>query len=338
MDASNYIFDRVVLREYHFHKVSLKPGSSYIPSPKWLINKKPTLDLHNKEDNWCFLFARVLALNYQRISHNPQRVSNLMPFIPNYNWDNIEFPAGHKEYTIFERDNCDIALNILYVPHKTEEIRPAYISKHNNTRNVHANLLMTTDGYGNWHYLAIKSIPALLRGLKSTHNGDYYCLNYFHSCRTQATLEKHERLCYNNDHSSIIMPSEKNKYISTTSGKNSMRAPLVIYADVECLLMKINSSENTSANSYTERKALHVSCGYSIVTCYSYDKTENRQICYRGQDCMKHFTKTLGNIFIKYMNFEQKPIIPLSDDEKTQHDNEKVCFLCKKEFCIDKKE
>ena len=136
-----------------------------------------------------------------------------MRFIPNYNWDNIEFPAGHKEYTIFERDNCDIALNILYVPHKTQEIRPAYISKHKKTCNIHANLLMITDGYGNWHYLAIKSIPALLRELTSTHNGDYYCLNCFHSYRTQATLEKHERLCYNNDHSAIIMPSEKNKYI-----------------------------------------------------------------------------------------------------------------------------
>ena len=154
----------------------------------------------------------MLALNYQIVSNNPQRMNNLMRFIPNYNWDNIEFPAGHKEYTIFERDNCDIALNILHVPHKTEEIRPAYISKHNNPRNIHANLLMITDGYGNWHYLAIKSIPALLRELTSTHNGDYYCLNCFHSYRTQATLEKHERLCYNNDHSAIIMPSEKNIY------------------------------------------------------------------------------------------------------------------------------
>ena len=159
MDSSNYIFDRVVLLEYHFHKISLKRGSSYIPLPKWLINKKSTLDPHNKKDNWCFLFAIVLALNYQSISNNPQRVNNLMPFIPNYNWDNIEFPAGFKEYTIFERDNCDIALNILYVPHKTQDIRPASISKHNKTRNIQANLLMITDGYGNWHYLAIKSIP-----------------------------------------------------------------------------------------------------------------------------------------------------------------------------------
>ena len=163
----------------------------------------------------------MLALNYQSIPNNPQRVNNLMPFIPNYSWDNIEFPAGHKEYTIFERDNCDIALNMLYVPHKTREIRSAYISKHNKTRDIHTNLLMITNGYGDWHYLAIKSIPALLRGLTSTHNGDFYCLNCFHSYRRQATLEKHERICYNNDHCAIVMLNEKRKYISSTSGKNS---------------------------------------------------------------------------------------------------------------------
>ena len=123
-------------------KVTLNRGSSYIPSPKWLINKKSTLDPHNKNDNWCFKFSILLALNYQNIPNNPQRVSNLTPFVPNCNRDNIEFPAGHKEYTAFEIDNCDIALSILYVPHKTQEIRPAYISRHYKTRDIHANLLM----------------------------------------------------------------------------------------------------------------------------------------------------------------------------------------------------
>ena len=51
-------------------------------------------------------------------------------------------------------------------------MRQAYISKHNKTRNIHANLLMITDGTGNWHYLAIKSISGLLRGITSNHNGE----------------------------------------------------------------------------------------------------------------------------------------------------------------------
>ena len=47
-------------------------------------------------------------LNYQSISNNPQRVNNLMTLIPNYNWDDIEFPAGHKDYSAFEKNNPNI--------------------------------------------------------------------------------------------------------------------------------------------------------------------------------------------------------------------------------------
>ena len=39
-------------------------------------------------------------------------------------------------------------------------------------------LLIITDGK-KWHYLAVKSLSALLRGITSNHNGDFYCLNCF---------------------------------------------------------------------------------------------------------------------------------------------------------------
>ena len=32
----------------------------------------------------------------------------------------------------------------------------------------------------NWHYLVVKSLSRLLRGITSNHDGDYYCLNCFH--------------------------------------------------------------------------------------------------------------------------------------------------------------
>ena len=32
-----------------------------------------------------------------------------------------------------------------------------------------------------WHYLTVKSLSGLLRGISSNHNSDYYCLNCFHS-------------------------------------------------------------------------------------------------------------------------------------------------------------
>ena len=77
----------------------------------------------------------------------------------------------------------------------TEEIRQAYISKLNYERENQVNLLMITDGTTNWHYLAIKNISGLLRGITSNHNGDFHCLNSLHSYRTKSKLKKHEKIC-----------------------------------------------------------------------------------------------------------------------------------------------
>ena len=63
--------------------------------------------------------------------------------------------------------------------------------------------------------------------------------------------------------------------ISSTSGKNSLRVPIVIYADFECLLFKMDSCEKCPDNSYTEKRSRHIPCGYSLTTCYSYVKTLN---------------------------------------------------------------
>ena len=180
----------------------------------------------------------MAVLNYQSIPNHPERISNLEPFISCYNWIDIEFPAGHKYYSAFEKNNPEIALNMLYIPYNTFEIRPCYISKHNKTRNIQANLLMITDGKENWDYLPIKSIPALLRGITSSHNGDFYYLNCFHSYRTLKALKNHEKICEGQDYCSVKMPNDDNKYISSTSGKNSLRVPIVIYADLNVYFSK----------------------------------------------------------------------------------------------------
>ena len=45
---------------------------------------------------------------------------------------------------------------------------------------------MITDGK-KWHYFALKSLSALLRGITSNHNRDFCCLNCFHSYKTEKT-------------------------------------------------------------------------------------------------------------------------------------------------------
>ena len=39
-----------------------------------------------------------------------------------------------------------------------------------------------------WHYLAVKSLSALFRGITSKYEGDFHCLNCFCSYRTENNL------------------------------------------------------------------------------------------------------------------------------------------------------
>ena len=187
------------------------------------------------------------------------------------------------------------------------------------------------------NYLAVKSLPGLLRGITSTNHGDFYCFNCLHSYKTLNALKTHEKLCENHDYCNVKMPNEDKKYISNTLGKNSLRVPVVVYADFECLLVKIDSCEKNSNMSYTEKKDMYVPCGYSITTCYSYDKSLNITKYDRGLDCVEKVPQDLKKILNNRMYFEEKPMLPLTDNEKVLYANEKQCYICEKVFCAHKK-
>ena len=202
---------------------------------EWLRSKKESIT--NKDD--CFQNALNDALDYQRIKKDPQKISKLKPYINQYNWKDIKFPSEKEGWKKFEQNNKEIALNVLFVPHNKKEIEPAYTSKYNYKRKKQVILLMITDDDNRWHYLAVKSLPALFRGITSSNNGDFYCLNCFHSYRTLNKLKKHERVCNNHDYCRIDMPKEHEK-IKYLPGEKSLKAPFIICADLECLLKKRN--------------------------------------------------------------------------------------------------
>ena len=131
MRGSGFEFDGVNFLYYDFNKISLNRGGSYIDSPKWLKNKKSTINPINNDDK-RFQYAVTLALNLHKTRKNPQRISKIKPFIEQYNWKYIDFPATSKDWRRLELNN-EIALNILYVPHNTKKIQVAYKSKNNLT-------------------------------------------------------------------------------------------------------------------------------------------------------------------------------------------------------------
>ena len=178
MRGLDFEFDRLNFLYYDFNKISLNRGGSYIDSPKWLKDKKSTINPKNN-DRKCFQDAVTLALNLDNIDNHPERISKIKPFIDQYNWKDIDFPSTSKDWRKLELNN-EIALNILYIPHNTRKVQVAYTSKQNLTCDKQVILLMITDDE-KWHYLTVKNLPGLLRGITSTHKEDFYCLNCFRS-------------------------------------------------------------------------------------------------------------------------------------------------------------
>ena len=56
MRGSEFAYDSVDALYYNLNKVSLSRGGSYIDYPKWLKNKKATINPKNKDDK-CFQYA-----------------------------------------------------------------------------------------------------------------------------------------------------------------------------------------------------------------------------------------------------------------------------------------
>ena len=246
----------------------------------------------------------------------------------------IEFPSYSKDWKKFEQNNKTIALNILFVPYNTKQIRQAHISKYNSKRDNQVILLMITDGK-KWHYLAVKSISGLLRGI-TNQDGDFYCLYYFQSYTTKKRLKKHERICRDHGFCYLRMPCENNKILKYIQGEKLLKVPFIIYADLEVLLQKIDTCKNNPEKSYTETKTKHKPSGYSFVTCCSFDKFKNERKCYRGKDSIEIFCKDLKEQAMKMISYEKKKITPLTNEAKEAYEIQKNCHICEKEFCTDK--
>ena len=97
MKGLDFEFDGVNFLHYDFNKISINRGGSYIDSPKWLKNKKSTINPKNN-DYKCFQYAVTLTLNPDKINNHPERISKIKPFIEQYNWKDIDVPPTSKDW------------------------------------------------------------------------------------------------------------------------------------------------------------------------------------------------------------------------------------------------
>ena len=107
---SRFIFEEVLYMDINIHQLDLTRGSSYFSLPDWLARKKAIINPKN-EDQECFRWAVIAALEFQNIESHPERISNLIKFSNKYDWSGIGFLVSFKDITKFELRN-QISINL----------------------------------------------------------------------------------------------------------------------------------------------------------------------------------------------------------------------------------
>ena len=132
------------------------------------------------------------------------------------------------------------------------------------------------------------------------------------------------------------MPNEDNKILKYNHGEKSMKAPFIIYVDLESLLEKMNTCYDSPEKLSTTKINKHTPSGYSLFTYCLFDETKNKIGYYGGEDCMKKFCLDLREHVTKIINYEKKEMIPLTKKkEEKNHNKQKVCHIYRKEFNTD---
>ena len=282
------------------------------------------------------MYSIVALLHHHHIDNHPERISKLKPFITNYNQKDITYLSRQKDWKTFERNNKDIRLNIFSARSTEKKINLIQRSEQNHKRQHIVDLLMITDNQNNWHYLTIKNMKRLTRGITSSHHGDFFCRNCMHSFRTENKLKNQERLCLNHDHCEIVIPKPDKNILEFKSNKKSLHIPHIIYADLENILKKYHTCKPNPETSYTENNNVHIACSYALHLIRTYNN--DLITSYRGKDYMSKFAKAIKTMAKMIINTPQKPMTPLTDEGSRKHEESNHCHICNEEFCQNKKD
>ena len=102
------------------------------------------------------------------------------------------------------------------------------------------------------------------------------------------------------------MTSEDTKKLEFDQNQKSDKPPFIIYADLECIIEKIDGCKNSPEDLSTTKVSEHILSGFSMSTISSFRSIENKHDVYRSEDCMKRFCEFLKVHSMKIINSKKK--------------------------------
>ena len=305
---SRFRFDEVLFLDVNFHRLNLTRGSSYLPLPDWMEKKKAIINPQNNDEE-CFKWAVIAALEWTDIKSHSERISNLTKFAGNYDWSGVKFPLAIKDIDVFEINN-DISINLLSVENKD-----IYICRKGIRRHRDINLLLISDD-GKLHYIVINSLSRLLSSSNSKHKRkQYFCNNCLQGFTQESSRDEHQVYCKDNETVRVEMPRERST-VEFCNGPNQFKVPFIMYADFESILQPIQDPNTDPRESYTSKVTHHAPSGWCVYSKFAYGEVKDPLKLYRGPNCLEKFCNYIREEAHRlYHMFPEKPMDPLTNKQ-----------------------
>jgi len=308
-------------------------GSSHIPLPKYLADKKAVINLKN-EDNQCFKWCLARALN--PVDKNSQRVTKeLRKQAEEPNWNDITFPVPLNEIDKFERNNTDLSVNVF--GYEKHAVYPLRISKHER-KDVVDLLLIANDSTN--HYCLINNLSRLLSGqVSNNQESRLFCRRCLNGFRSKEALDEHKRYC--NQHAAVRpeMPKPGMK-LAFKNHNRSLRVPFIVYADFESFIEPIHSRQPDPNTSYTKQYQKHTPSSFCYyIKCFNDDVYKHEPVSgiAEGDDVAGKFVETLeAHIKQIYQQFKFPKRMTFTKADEKRYKRATKCHICDEELGVDR--
>ena len=157
---------------------------------------------------------------------------------------------------------------------KWKKIYSAYISKQTWKCKKQIIRLMIPKGEG-WHYITVKKLSALLGGISSKHDDDFYCSKCFRLFWTKNKLESHKKVCEKKYFFNVVMLScNYTKILEFNQYRKSDKAPFTLHKVPSLKISKTKNDLTMKFSSYKHVLFVSIICLFSClvsVTWCGYD-------------------------------------------------------------------
>ena len=335
-NGSGWYFKEVINLEIHTVEFNPMKGSSYIPLPDWISNKKAIVNIQNKDEK-CFIWCVLRYLHPKEI--HEERLTDLNKYEFSLNTKGITFPMKLKDISKFEKLNLSLpGINVFSVNNNI--FYPLRMAERDCLNTIDL-FLYEEDGVS--HYTLIKNFHRLIKSQKTkSNNGSIFiCKKCFTHFTKEELLQKHILHCSNNETVVVKMPKEKTMLYFKNNEKQ-LPMPFVVYADFECFTKPMNTCSPNPKESYNYNYQKHEPSGFCFYIKGIDPNISFKPITYTktnsDDNVAEIFVSKLAKVTNKiYNDFYRRPIpLRLTRQEQKSFDEAENCHICKKELLDDK--